>query len=138
MTQVSTAGAIACEDAHTLEAGVRATEPPRIGWGGTALAVPLGGRDRLAQRGAQALLGLRVERGLDDVAAVLLDAVEDLLRGVATAEVDECRAARTDLLAELLHELVVHARVGHLAGRGATRRADRHAEQRRQEQQADE
>src|SRR4051794_18305553 len=85
--------------------------PPYRVAGGAALAVGLGGRDGLAQRGAQALLGLGVERGLDHVTAVLLDAIENLLGGVAAAEVDERRAARTDLLAELLHELVVHARV---------------------------
>src|SRR3954452_3367383 len=130
VSQVSTGGAARREDARTLEAGVRATVRRAGG--------RLGGGDGLAERGAQVLLLLGVEGGLDHFAPVLLDAVEDLLRGVAPAEVDERRAARGDLLAELLHEVVVDARVGDLAGRGAARRSDRHAQQRGQEQQADE
>src|SRR4051794_39455629 len=82
-------------------------------------------------------LGVVVERGLDDLAAELGDLGQHLVRRAAVHERDQRRAARFELGAELLHELVVDADVGQRPGRGARGRADRHADQRDQEDQAD-
>ena len=52
-------------------------------------------------------------------------------------EHDERGAPGLQFLAELLHEVVVDAAVGHRAAGRAGRGADRHAEQRHEEDEAD-
>jgi hypothetical protein len=85
----------------------------------------------------QALLGFVVERGLDDLAAERGDLREDLVRGRAVDQHDHRGAAGLQLVAQVLHEVVVDTDVGQRAGRRARGRADRHAEQRHEEDQAD-
>src|SRR3954452_16055193 len=103
-----------------------------------AIAIRLSGlSDWLAEGGAQALLVLLGERGLDDLAAVLAHAVHELVARVGLAERDQRGAAGRKVRTELLEEVVVGADVGELAGDRTARGPDRHAEQWCQEQQAD-
>jgi hypothetical protein len=90
-----------------------------------------------AERRAQVLLLVPAERALQDGAAVGLHPVDDLVARVRAAEEDQCRGAGLERLAEILHEVVAHAEVGHLAPDGSRCGADGHAEERGQEDQAD-
>src|ERR671916_841485 len=91
----------------------QATPAPRaLPWSRRAFASR---RDALAQRRAEPLLFLAVQRGLDHVAAVGAEALQQLLRCRARSERDERRAPRGDAGAELLEEVVVDSRVPHLA-----------------------
>jgi hypothetical protein len=96
-----------------------------------------GGADRLAEPHADALLGLVVQRGLDDVTAERPQALEHLLGRVGATESDQGRRTGLELVTELLEEVVVHADVRHLPRRGAARGADGHAHEGREEDQAD-
>src|SRR5215207_6509669 len=95
------------------------------------------GRAPAGQGVVELSFGLAVERGLDDLAPVLRDPRQDLVRGALAHEHHERGAALVEPLAERLHELVVDARVGEGAGSAAGGRADRHAEQRGKEDQPD-
>src|SRR5262249_55424733 len=101
-----------------------------------AIALALGRPPRRRQRVRQALLGLVVERRLDD-AARDLDLVEHLVERDLADERDDGGAAGGELLAELLHELVIDSGVAERPRDRARRRADRDAEQGHEEDQPD-
>src|SRR3954447_15147174 len=123
------------ESSTRWRGGAAPPPPPGGGWWGGGPR-HCSGAARGGERLGEALLGLVVQRRLDD-AARDLDPLEHLVHRHAPDQRDDGGAARRQLLPELLHELVVDARVGEGARRRTAGGADRHAEQWHQEDEAD-
>src|SRR3954468_18284086 len=111
--------------------------PPVRGRAGRGASEGAGRGALAAQRRLELRLRLVVERGLDHLAAVLVDARQNLVRRRLPHEDDDRRAFVAEPRAEVFEELVVDAHVGERPGRTARGRADRHAEERGEEDQAD-
>src|SRR6478735_6225098 len=112
--------ALMVRNANSVPTTTSTAARPRCSrWWGVPAAPIVLGRGRVADRGLEVLLGLAVERGLDNVAAVLADARDDLVRRALAHEDHHGGAARLEVGAELLHEVVVDADVAEVPGRGA-------------------
>src|SRR5829696_8666454 len=95
------------------------------------------GMSSALDRFAQLLLGSPVQGCLDHLAAVRLDALDQLVSSIRASEHYQGGGAGTEPRAEVFHEQVVDTLLAQLAAEAAGGRADRGPQQRGEEQEAD-